>query len=158
MDFSSIRTFNVRILQRSSRTSWLTQLDFPPTYRASVSPPAISTSHQVAFIVHNPNRSKYCIQTRLSDGYSRCFLSDFLVRQLCMITGSKNVEYEQVVSMQLFWIYNYCSLQFYSDLSEFWFLGMTHFMRIVANVAAFGSKIIKKLLFPLLKDGLYTEC
>ena len=75
-----------------------------------------------------------------------------------MMTGSKNVDYQLVVSMQSSWIYNYCSLQFYSDFSEFCFLRMTRFIRIVAGVAAFGSKMIKKLLFPLLKEGLYTEC
>ena len=158
MAFSSIRTFSVRVLQRSSRTSWSIQLNFPQLIARAFSPSAIITSHQFAFIFDNLSRSKYCIQTRRSDGYSRCLLSDFLVHQLCVITGSKNVDYEQVVSMQSFWIYNYCSLQCYSDFSEFCFLRMVRFIRIVANVAAFGSKMIKKLLFPPLKGGLCTEC
>ena len=148
MGFSSIRTFNVRVLQRSSRASWSIQLNFPQPIARAFSRSAISTAHQFAFIFGYLSRSKYCIQTSVSDGYSRCLLSDFLVHQLCMITGSKNVDYEQVVSMQSFWIYNYCSVQFYSDFSEFCFLRMTRSIRIV------GIKIIKKLLFLLLNGGL----
>ena len=158
MVFSSIRTFNVRVLQRSSRTSGSIQLKFPQPIARAFSPSAISTSHQFAFIFDYLRPSKYCIQTCLSDGYSRCLLSDFLVHQLRMITSSKNVDYEQVVSMQSFWIYNYCRLQFYSDFSEFCLLRMTHFIRTVANVAAFSRKTIKRLLLPLLKEGLCTEC
>ena len=158
MVFSSIRTFNVRVLQWYSRTSWSIQLKFLQPIALAFSPSAISTTHQFAFIFGCVSRSKYCIQTCLSDGYLRCSLSDFLVHQLCIITGSKNVDYEQAVSMQSFWIYNCCSLQFCWDLSEFWFLRMTRFIRIVANVAAFGSKMIKKLLFPFMKGGLCTKC
>ena len=157
MGFSSIRTFNRRVLQRSSRTSWSIQLNFPQPIARAFSPLAINTSHQFAFIFDYLRRSKYCIQSRLSDGHSRYLLSDALVHQLGMITGSKNVDYEQVEYMQSFWIYNYCSRQCYSDLVEFCLLRMTRFIRIVANVAAFGSKIIKRLLFPLLKGELCTE-
>ena len=147
MIFSSIRTFDVRVLQRSSKTSWSIHLNFPQPIARAFSPSAISTKHQFTFIFDYPSRSKYCIQTCLSDGYSRFLLSDFLVHQLCMLTGSKNVDYEQAVSMQSFWIYNYCSLQFYSDFIEFCLLRMTRLIRILANVATFCSKIIKKLLF-----------
>ena len=119
MVFSSIRTFNIRVLQRSSRTSWSIQLNFLQPISRAFSPSAISTSHQFAFIFDYLSRSKYCTQTRLSDVYSSCLLSDFLVHQLCMITSSKNVGYEQVVSIHSFWIHNCCRLQFYSDLSEF---------------------------------------
>jgi hypothetical protein len=94
MGFSSIRTFNVRVLESSSRTSWSTQLNFSQPIARAFSPSAISTSHQFACIFDYISRSKYCIQTHLSDAYSRCLLSDFLVHQLCMITDSKNVEYE----------------------------------------------------------------
>ena len=158
MVFSSIRKFNVRLLPRSSRTSWSIQLNFPQPIARGFSPSAISTSHQLAFIFDYLSPSEYCIQTCPSDRYSHCLLSDFLVHQLRMITSSKNVDYEQVVSMQSFWIYNYCRLQFHSDCSEFCFLRMTRFIRTVAKAAAFSRKTIKKLLFPLLKEGLRTEC
>jgi hypothetical protein len=79
MVFSSIRTLNVRVLQRSSRTSWSIQLNFPQPIARAFSPSAISTTHQFACIFDYLSRSKYCIQTRLADGYSRCLLSDFLV-------------------------------------------------------------------------------
>ena len=115
MDFSSIRTFYIRVLQRSSRTSWSIQLNFPQPVARAFSPSPINTSHKFAFIFDNLSRSKYCIQSRLSDGYSCYLLSDFLVHQLCMITGSENVYNEQVVSMQSFWIYSCCSLQLYLD-------------------------------------------
>ena len=134
MGFSSIRTFNVRVLRRSSRTSWSIQLNFPQPIARAFSPSAISTSDQFAIIFDYLSRSKYCIPTRLSDGYSRCLLSDFLVHQLCMITGSKNVDYEQVVSMQSFWIYSCCSLQLYLDFSEFCFLRVPRFIRTVTKV------------------------
>ena len=108
-------------------------------------------SIQFAFVFDYLSRSKNCIQTRLSRGYSRCLLSGFLVYQLCTITGSTSVDYEQVVSIQSFWIYNCCSLQFYSGFIKFCFLRMTRFTRI------FGSKMIKKLLFSLLTGGLCAE-
>ena len=92
MDFSSIRTCNVRVLHRSSRTSGSIQLNFPQPIARAFLPSAISTSHQIAFIFDFLRRSEYCKQARLSDGYSRYLLSDFLVHQLCMITGSKNVD------------------------------------------------------------------
>ena len=106
MSFSSIRTFNIRVLQRSSRTSCSVHRNFPQPVARAFSPSPINTSHKFAFIFGYVSRSKYCIQTCLSDGYSRYLLSDFLVHQLCMITGFENVYNEQVVSMQSFWIYS----------------------------------------------------
>lgn len=102
MAFISIRTFNARVSHRSSRTSWSIQLNFPQPIAWAFSPSAISTSHEFAFICDYLSWSKYCIQTRLYDGYSRCSLSDSLGHQLCMISGSKNVDYEQIGSMQSF--------------------------------------------------------
>ena len=93
MGFRSKRTFNIRVSQRSSRTSWSIQLNFLQPVARTFSPSAINTSH-FAFIFDNLSRSKYCIQSRLSDGYSRYLLSDFLVHQLCMITNGWPIKNE----------------------------------------------------------------